>query len=653
MTLQGLDRIEYQDMVQAVNQTQSAFHAESDSLMSTIQDWGWWDDLYLYTAGQNPGFLANNTNPDSLATLHLNLFMILDEKGNLLFGQELSPDFRTNRSVPADLETRIYSNPRMVYHDQDDPGVSGFLIMPEGPMMVASVPILRSDRTGPVLGTLIMGRYLEYDPLQHIDEITGFKVAFDWQGNAVSGTGLPVGLDSLPGEENLLVAADNESMITGYSRVHDLTGRDLIISISKERQLYQIGLANISTYLVLLALWAVLTGIIVVIVMDRTVLQRMGRLTDHVRSLSGNREEVPVPVLSGNDELAELEKTIITSRTDLLEREQQLRAFVNAMPGAVALFSRERKVLLANPAFAAYLNKRPEEVAGSDIRSLIPPEELERYDRFVQAAIQKKEVVHFEDEVGEKTFFMSFYPVFANNGEVIQLGLLTFDISDRKRLENALQKVTKKIALLNTVIFSDIQNKVFVQMGYLELARQMAADPQLNRYLEKEEAVVKEIQSSLRFARQYNDMGINPPRWQNVLDVMLFAVSHLELGAITRDFALEGLEIYADSLLERVFVMLVENTVIHAKGATSIRAGYSLTGNEAVIFVEDNGPGIAEDKKEEIFKKGIGAGGSASLFLSREILSITGITIRENGISGKGARFEIRVPKGSYRFSGK
>ena len=148
-------------------------------------------------------------------------------------------------------------------------------------------------------------------------------------------------------------------------------------------------------------------------------------------------------------------------------------------------------------------------------------------------------------------------------------------------------------------------------------------------------------------------MGASQPRWQNVLDVMLFAISHLELGSIVRDFRVDGLEIYADSLLERVFVTLIENTIMHAKGATVIRAGYTIIGDDAVIFIEDNGQGIAQDTKEEIFKRGLGSGGSASLFLSREILSITGITIRENGVFGKGARFEIRVPKGSYRISGK
>ena len=50
-----------------------------------------------------------------------------------------------------------------------------------------------------------------------------------------------------------------------------------------------------------------------------------------------------------------------------------------------------------------------------------------------------------------------------------------------------------------------------------------------------------------------------------------------------------------------------------------------------VITIEDNGVGIAQEYKERIFEKDFGksTGNSHSLFLAREILSITGITIRE------------------------
>jgi PAS domain S-box-containing protein len=652
VTLSGLDRIERQDMGDSMRQVQSAISAESASLLTTTQDWAWWDDMDQYAVNHNPAFVESNADLISLATLKANLFVILDDNGNLLYGQVLSPDFTANRSVSGDQLMLIRSNPGLVTHTADDPGMSGILVLPEGPMIVSSVPIMKSDRTGAVHGTIIIGRYLEPGPLHRIDDMTGYHLSFGWQGREDSGTTVAVNQGS-PGQMTLVVVPENETAVSGYATVRDLTGKDLVLKVTKQRELFRTGYANIVTYLSLLALWAIMTGIIVVIVMDRTVLRRMGMLTEHVRTLSDKPGEVPAPVLSGNDELAKLEKTILASRKNLLIREQQMRVFINAISSPAALFSLEGKILLANPAFAEYLQRRPDEVAGTNVRSCLPKDEIQKYDRYVQEAIRTKEIVHFENETGGKTFLMSYYPVLDNDGSVIQLGFLTFDISERKRLENALQKMTRKIALLNTVIFTDIQNKVFVQMGYLELARHASTDTRIISYLEKEETVVKEIQSSLSFARQFNDMGMNPPRWQNVNDVILYAISHLDLGSISRDFRLEGIEIYADSLLERVFVTLVENTIMYAAGSPVIRAGYSIQGNDAVIVVEDDGPGIPEDKKEEIFSKGIGAGGSTSLFLSREILSTTGITIRENGVAGKGARFEIRVPKGSYRLSGR
>jgi signal transduction histidine kinase len=67
--------------------------------------------------------------------------------------------------------------------------------------------------------------------------------------------------------------------------------------------------------------------------------------------------------------------------------------------------------------------------------------------------------------------------------------------------------------------------------------------------------------------------------------------------------------------------------------------------------VEDDGPGIPEENKERIFEKGFGNNTGLGLFLTREILGITGITIRETGEPGTGARFELTVPPGSYRFT--
>jgi signal transduction histidine kinase len=67
------------------------------------------------------------------------------------------------------------------------------------------------------------------------------------------------------------------------------------------------------------------------------------------------------------------------------------------------------------------------------------------------------------------------------------------------------------------------------------------------------------------------------------------------------------------------------------------------------LVFEDNGIGISFDEKEKIFERGYGKNIGYGLFMVREILAITELTIRETGIPGEGARYEIHVPKRYYR----
>ena len=68
-----------------------------------------------------------------------------------------------------------------------------------------------------------------------------------------------------------------------------------------------------------------------------------------------------------------------------------------------------------------------------------------------------------------------------------------------------------------------------------------------------------------------------------------------------------------------------------------------------VLVFEDDGIGVHPDEKEIIFGKGYGRNTGHGLFLCREILGITGMTILENGEHGKGSRFEIYIPGGKHR----
>jgi len=104
-------------------------------------------------------------------------------------------------------------------------------------------------------------------------------------------------------------------------------------------------------------------------------------------------------------------------------------------------------------------------------------------------------------------------------------------------------------------------------------------------------------------------------------------------------------------LLHRAVHNLIDNAMRHGVEATRVVFDQRMTDEGSLIIgIEDDGIGILPEDKERIFLKGYGRNHGMGLFLIRQILSITGMTIEEVGEYGNGARFEITVPFESYRF---
>jgi signal transduction histidine kinase len=113
---------------------------------------------------------------------------------------------------------------------------------------------------------------------------------------------------------------------------------------------------------------------------------------------------------------------------------------------------------------------------------------------------------------------------------------------------------------------------------------------------------------------------------------------------------MRDIRVLADPLFGKVFFTLIDNALRYGGDRlTQIRISAGEGPEGLIIVVEDNGEWIAADDRPHLFSRGFGKNTGLGLFLSREILSITGMNIRETGTAGSGARFEITVPRGSYR----
>ncbi len=202
---------------------------------------------------------------------------------------------------------------------------------------------------------------------------------------------------------------------------------------------------------------------------------------------------------------------------------------------------------------------------------------------------------------------------------------------------------------MSTLTRHDALNQLSAVLGYAEIARSLAEGSNVAPYLDKISSAGEAIRGQLEFAKTYQSIGATQPEWQNIRRVFDRALSSLELGNITVENRLADMEVYSDMMLERIFYNLAENTLRHGTNASTIIASQSESSNGLTIVIEDDGCGVPDNEKEVVFHRGYGKHTGYGLYITREILDLTGIAIKEKGIFGKGARFEILVPPGAYR----
>ncbi|MDH7510085.1 MAG: PAS domain S-box protein [Methanolinea sp.] len=219
------------------------------------------------------------------------------------------------------------------------------------------------------------------------------------------------------------------------------------------------------------------------------------------------------------------------------------------------------------------------------------------------------------------------------------------DISARVSAERALRVANRKLQLLSGITRHDILNSITVAQGYIDLMGDPGTLPP--ETAENVIRTLRRIRRQIEFTREYEDLGLEDPVWQNLgrMFRLLDFPPHVSLHMVYCDW-----EVYADPMLRKVFENLLENSIRHGgPDMNSVTVTCRESGPDLIVEWQDNGTGISNNEKEAIFSRGYGKGTGFGLFLAREILGISGITIRECGSEGQGARFAMVVPAGQFR----
>jgi len=344
------------------------------------------------------------------------------------------------------------------------------------------------------------------------------------------------------------------------------------------------------------------------------------------------------------------------TQEELRESEVRYRNLTDNLPDYVLVHDGEA-ILYANPVATRLMDPSQKTLAGRSIYSFLTPESAQT-SRTAAIAHSKGESPSPPSEIdirlpyGTARHCMIKTVRIEDKGVPAYLAVIT-DITERKAAEDALSRVNKKLTILSSITRHDIKNQLMALLAYLELSKE-ELDPvsTASEYLKIETKIAQAMGHQIDFTKVYEEMGTTAPVWQNINGSVQRAVATLPMRDVRVEVDRSDLEIYADSLFEKVFYNLIDNALKYGgESMTTIRIISHETGAGLVIACEDDGVGIPNEDKQYLFEQGYGKNTGLGLFLTREILSITGITIVETGEPGKGARFELIVPDRAYRLT--
>ncbi|NLV26641.1 MAG: PAS domain S-box protein [Methanomicrobiales archaeon] len=357
----------------------------------------------------------------------------------------------------------------------------------------------------------------------------------------------------------------------------------------------------------------------------------------------------------------------------LRESSRHLRDVISRLPDATFVIDKDGWVIIWNHAMEILTGIQGSDIIGRGKKEYAIPFYGEERPMLLNAVLDTEGVLpeffpdasrsgdsFFIEEnfpkmgTGGKYFSSMAGPLYDSKGGIIGAIQSMRDITPRILAERALIRTNEKLNLLSSITRHDIRNRVSVILGLLPLLKNNDNEEEMDKIMTILQDAAKMIQDQIEFTRVYQDLGIHSPEWSDV-GILVNKVSEIGIPKQVRIVnELSGLMVYADPLLERVFYNLIDNAIRHGGNSLSyIRFSWFFEESRMCIVCDDDGQGIPDDLKETIFERGYGSNTGLGLFLVREILSITGISIVETGIFGKGARFEISVSPEGFSVSDK
>lgn len=309
--------LEEQDTRQNVKRVLNALSDDLDSMDCLTYDWAAWDDTYTFIEDKNPEYIESNLVDSTFSTIGVNLMLFVHASGEVILAKNVDLEEEVEVPFPDGLLQHLSANHFLIDHRDVDSSIAGVLLLPEGPLLIASRPILTSDDEGPIRGTLIMGRFLDAEKIEQFAEMTDLSITVYQVENRPLWLEFP---KLPPSEASIVVQPTDEKTIAGYALLTDIYETPgLVLQVDMARDIYKQGLSSMHYFMAWLLVTGVVFGAVIIVILENQVLSRLMHLSESVSGIA-TRDDLSARVsVKGKDELSNLAEKI-NQMIDTVER---------------------------------------------------------------------------------------------------------------------------------------------------------------------------------------------------------------------------------------------------------------------------------------------------------------------------------------------
>jgi PAS domain S-box-containing protein len=654
---------EQHDVETDLERVNASLQVIETEMSRTTTDWAVWNDTYIFMNDRNQVYIDSYLGYNVCNNLGLNCILLFNSSNELLYGT----GYDYNGDMPWDPSDRLISSILVnVDHldiDEPDDSAQGLMMTEEGILMISVHPVTDNDLTV-TNGFLVMGRYIGDETAMDISDTLKLEATL-LTTNERSRTGLDEdSWNSIVANGSIVSVVSDQNAISGYRALVGIDGSSVgVIKIETGRDTFAQASSSMTIIHGTLVFISLVFCAVTILLTDHFTTKRLGRLSRQVKEIGKDGDMSRRVEMDGSDELthlaAELNRameTIETISKTLSESEKRYQTIVNDQTELIFRMDENGRIKFANDALIRLVDLDPKKITGMNLSEIATPAQYEDIMEKCASALATGGAVttdqryrkHAEGGIRWMSWTIRCIP---SGGGAADYQCVGRDLTEQKEAETALALANKKLNLLASITRHDVINKLTVAHGFVTITRKKTADPRCDDYLAKAEEALETIEGYLEFTRNYQGMGMAAPVWINLEQAIGQAAEGLHSEGIEVSIDVGDHEILTDPLVEKVFYNLLDNSLQHGVKVGRVKVSVQPAGGSLLITFEDDGIGIAAKEKELIFEAGYGKHTGYGLFLAREILNSSGMTIVETGEPGRGARFEIMVPPGRYRHS--